>query len=115
MRVWFLIGWVAGAALTGVSLYMISYEVERMEGELAALSEDIARSGESIHALQAEWSYLARPDRIAELSATYLPELEPVLANRIGRLEDVPLNQPDVLDVLPPEELARPASFRKNQ
>jgi hypothetical protein len=41
--------------------------------------------------------------------------LEPLLANRIGRLEDVPLNQPDVLDILPPEDLARPAALRKFQ
>ena len=112
MRMWILIAWAVSAAVAGVSLYRIAYEVERMETELAALHEDIAKSRERTHVLNAEWTYLARPSRIAKLSATHLPEFRPVPADRIARLDDVPQSLPDVLDILPPEELAEPAAMR---
>ncbi len=112
MRTWILIAWAISAILTGVSLYRIAYEVEQMEIELAALQEDIVKSRERTHVLAAEWTYLARPSRIAELSATHLPEFKPVPANRIGRLDDIPQTLPDILDIRPPEELAEPAAMR---
>ncbi len=112
MRMWILVAWAACAAVTGVSLYRIAYEVERMEFELAALREDIAESRERTHVLNAEWTYLARPSRIAELAGAYLPEFRPVPADRIARVDDIPQTLPDVLDVLPPGELAEPAVFR---
>ena len=115
MKTWIFIVWFIGAVAAGSSLYRISYEVEQMEAELAALGDGIAKSRESIHALNAEWSYLARPGRIAELSAEFLPELGPLPADRIGRLDDVPRTMPDILDVLPEEELATPAVLRTVQ
>ncbi|MEE8445367.1 MAG: hypothetical protein V3S44_08445 [Alphaproteobacteria bacterium] len=115
VRMWILIAWAASAAVTGVSLYRISYEVERMESELAALQDDIVKTRERTHVLNAEWTYLARPSRIAELSATHLPEFRPVPADRIGRVDDIPQSLPDILDILPAGELAEPAAFRSER
>lgn len=112
MRMWILVAWATSAAVTGVSLYRIAYEVERMDIELAALRDDIAKTGERTHVLKAEWAYLARPSRIAGLSAKHLPEFRPVPADSISRVDDIPQTLPDVLDVLPPQELAEPAVLR---
>lgn len=112
MRGLMLTGCLIGAAIAGASLYAIAYEVERMEAELLALETDIRRESESIHTLQAEWAYLARPDRIAELSARHLPDMRRLSADRVASVEELPFESlGDALDILPPEDLATPASM----
>ena len=102
-----------GAIVTGTALYGISYEVERMEDELAALQDQILREREATHALEAEWAYLARPSRIEELAGRYLPEMKRLSAERIGVARDLPYEPlPDLLDILPPETLATPTANR---
>ena len=108
--------WLLGAAITGIGLYGIAYEVEQMEKELAALEREIIGERKSIHVLEAEWAYLARPERIEELSGQYLPRMQSLTAERIGAYEDVPYQPlPDVLDVLRSENLAAPANLRVTQ
>ncbi len=105
--------WLLGAAITGIGLYGIAYEVEQMEKELAALEREIIGERKSIHVLEAEWAYLARPERIEELSGQYLPRMQGLTAERIGAYEDLPYQPlPDVLDVLRSEKLATPANLR---
>jgi hypothetical protein len=105
--------WLLGAAITGMGLYGIAFEVEQMEKELAALEREIIGERESIHVLEAEWAYLARPERIEELSGQYLPRMQGLTAERIGAYEDIPYQPlPDVLDVLRSEKLAAPANLR---
>jgi len=83
-----------------------------METELASLELDIRKERESIHTLDAEWAYLARPDRVADLSERYLPDMRHLTAARIARLDDLPFEPlGDALDALPPEDLATPASM----
>ncbi len=108
--------WLLGAAITGIGLYGIAYEVEQMEKELAALEREIIEERETIHVLEAEWAYLARPERIEELSGQYLPRMQSLTAERIGAYEDVPYQPlPDVLDVLQLKKLATPASLQVAQ
>lgn len=112
MKALMLAGWLIGAAIAGAALYGISYEVQQMEAELAALEREIARERESIHTLEAEWAYLARPERIAELSDRFLPGMRHLAADRIARIDDLPFETlGGVLDVLPPEHPATPASM----
>lgn len=112
MRTLMLVGCLIGVALAGAALYAIAYEVERLEAELASLERDIRKEHEAIHTLDAEWAYLARPERVAELSEKYLPDMRNLSASRIARLDDLPFEPlGDALDALPPEELATPASM----
>lgn len=91
MRLLMFVGWLVGAALAGAGLYGIAYEVEQLEAQLAALEQDIRREHEATRTLEAEWAYLARPDRMAELSRRYLPELHSLSAARLARIEDIPV------------------------
>lgn len=107
MRSLMLTVWLLGAAITGIGLYGIAYEVEQMEKELAALEREIIEERETIHVLEAEWTYLARPERIEELSGQLLPQMQSLTAERIGSYDDIPFRPlPDVLDVLEAEKLA---------
>lgn len=110
MKSIFLSIWLMGAAITGIGLYGIAYEVEQMEKELASLERDISQERENIHVLEAEWAYLARPERIESLSGQFLPNMQILTAERIGGYDDIPYRPlPDVLDVLQSEELAAAA------
>jgi cell division protein FtsL len=111
MKILILTVWLVGASITGAALYVIAYEVERMESELAALELEIREESAATHDLRAEWAYLARPARIDELAQTYLPRMRRLSAGQIGSAGDIPYPPlPDVLDVLEPEDLAVPAS-----
>jgi len=116
MKSIFMSIWLLGAAITGIGLYGIAYEVEQMEKELAALEREIIEERDTIHVLEAEWTYLARPERVENLSRQLLPRMQGLTAERIGSFDDIPfMPLPDVLDVLQPEKLASPASLKVTQ
>ena len=82
--------WLALVAVAAFSLFHITYRVKTLEGELAALNGNVAASAEAIHVLRAEWSYLTRPDRLAELAARHL-DLQLMTAAQIVTIDEVPL------------------------
>lgn len=59
----------------------------------AVLERKIALEREAIDLLRADWSLLTSPERLEKLQARYGDELnlEPVTADRIGRISDIPL------------------------
>lgn len=79
---------IAIAGLAGV-LFQVKYEVQGLEQELAGVQHGIVKDKEAIHVLEAEWSYLNQPERIAELSRRYL-ELQPVTAQQIASIVALP-------------------------
>ncbi len=85
---WFLI-----ATCLGVALFLVKHEVQRREDQLAGLHRQILASQEAIHVLEAEWSYLNRPDRIEALVRRHL-NLVPMDTQRIGSLEMLPMRLP---------------------
>ncbi|MFQ6018686.1 MAG: hypothetical protein ACE5KF_10880 [Kiloniellaceae bacterium] len=78
------------AAAAALFLFLIKYEVQELEDEFAAVQRDILRHQEAIHVLKAEWTLLNRPARIADLAHRHLA-LEPLSADRIVTLDDLPL------------------------
>jgi len=116
MKSIFMSIWLLGAAITGIGLYGIAYEVEQMEKELATLEREIIEERETIHVLEAEWTYLARPERVEDLSGQFLPRMQGLTAERIGEYDDLPFQPlPDVLDVLRLEKLAATADLQVTQ
>ena len=116
MRMLIICGWLTVAALAGAGLYGIAYEVDRMKIDLAKLDNGIARESEAIHMLSAEWTYLARPARIAELTERYLPELHLLTTEQIGHINDLSADSaPRILKALPRPRPATPASITVTQ
>lgn len=70
-RLLFLLFVVAAAGVAGL-LFQVKYEVQDLERELAQINRQILADQETVHVLQAEWSYLNQPARIAELSRRHL-------------------------------------------
>jgi hypothetical protein len=82
-----------GVALLGLicfGLYNGVYRVKAQERELAELKADIAREGEAIRVLKAEWSFLSQPDRLQALARRHLA-LAPTGASQIAVLASLPL------------------------
>ena len=76
------------------ALMYVSRNVQRSEIMLVNLDRQIAKERESIRVLDAEWSYLTRPERIEELAKTYLdmvpPEPDNIVPNIVSRVSDIP-------------------------
>jgi hypothetical protein len=74
---------VGGALGAAYGLYHLEHEVKTMERALAKVEEGARRDDEAIQVLQAEWSYLNRPERLQELSARHL-SLAPSMLKQIA-------------------------------
>ena len=121
---WFLI-----ATCLGVALFLVKHEVQQREEQLASLHREILASQEAIHVLEAEWSYLNRPDRLEALVRRHL-NLVPLDTQRLGSVEMLPMRLPmlqggvdglvqpvdllaPLLAGLPPLPVARPVTLTR--
>ena len=82
--------WTVLAILAGTGLFRVKYEVQAREEQLAELNRALERNREAIHILRAEWAYLNRPERLAELNRRHLG-LVPVIGQQIGAIDDIPV------------------------
>lgn len=97
-------------AVVSFGLYQLSYEVQRLEEELIELNRALSQERETIGVLQAEWSYLSRPDYLQD-KAQRLLEMRSATAKDIVAIEALPWRQdrgaplpsaPAAAPVLPP-------------
>lgn len=106
--------WFSLALLTGIGLFLVKHEVQRLEEEHAGLVRAIEAEHETIHVLRAEWSYLNEIKRLEALARRHL-KLRPMTAADFGDLEDLPLaatNATADAATLPLAELLRPGIER---
>jgi cell division protein FtsL len=82
--------WAVMAIAAGFGLFQVSYRVAALEEELNKVNRQIVEERERLHALQADWSYLTNPSRLADLARRHLP-LQPLAAEQMIRIEDLPL------------------------
>lgn len=81
--------WALTIAVTAGGLFLLKYEVQGQEAELAELNRAIRADREAIHVLQAEWAYLADPARLQTLATRHL-DLAPVRTSQIVGMEALP-------------------------
>lgn len=95
--------WTVILALLGIGLFQVKYNVQSKERELRDVRRQIEANLSSIHVLEAEWSYLNDPLRLADLARRHT-DLLPTTPNQIGDIATLPPCQPD--QALTPPELA---------
>jgi hypothetical protein len=88
----FTLGILALTAISSFALYQLSYDVKRLEDELAEINRAIAQDRENMLVLHAEWSYLTRPDVLQERAAKLL-DLKPTAPKQIVTAAEVPTLQ----------------------
>ncbi len=96
--------WFVVLALLGVGLFQVKYAVQSKERELKKINRQIAADREAMRVLEAEWSYLNDPVRLADLARRHT-DLAPVMAGQIATFEGLPPRPaaaPDAVPALPP-------------
>ncbi len=84
-------------ALTlALALYLMENQVQQLERRLAALDAELLADRQAIQVLEAEWSYLNRPERLQALAAQHVEAiaLAPVSPDQIVGFEGLP-TRPD--------------------
>lgn len=81
--------WTIILAFLGVGLFQVKYNVQAKERELREVRRQIEANLTSIHVLEAEWSYLNDPLRLADLARRHT-ELLPTTPAQIGDIASLP-------------------------
>lgn len=91
--------WMSAIVIAAIALFHVKHEVKQLEKALAEEHRALLQTQEAIHVLKAEWSYLNRPGRIAELARRHLA-LEPIEAEQVVQVDDLPyrLHQEEFID-----------------
>lgn len=100
--------WTLILAFLGVGLFQVKYNVQTKERELREVRRQIDANLTSIHVLEAEWSYLNDPLRLADLARRHT-ELLPTTPAQIGDIASLP-PRPVELPVETPAEPDAPES-----
>lgn len=82
------IAWFVVLALLGVGLFQVKYAVQAKERELRSVNKQITADRQILRVLEAEWSYLNDPVRLADLTRRHT-DLAPAMANQIARFDDL--------------------------
>ena len=88
----FAITWLIAVTIAALGLFHVSHRVEQLENELIREQRSILQEREAIQVLEAEWSYLNRPERIADLAKRHLA-LVPLSADHMVSIHDLPKRQ----------------------
>jgi hypothetical protein len=94
--------WTVILALLGVGLFQVKYNVQAKERELREVRRQVEANLTSIHVLEAEWSYLNDPLRLADLARRHT-DLLPTTPGQIGDIAGLPPRQ---IEQPAPEPLA---------
>ncbi len=75
--------WLGLLTMIGVGLYQVELGVLAKESELKQINRQIDANREATHVLEAEWSYLNDPTRLADLTRRYT-DLAPATPTQIA-------------------------------
>jgi hypothetical protein len=85
--------WLGVLALLSVGLFQVKYSVQGKEAELRQITRQIDANREAIHVMEAEWSYLNDPLRLADLARRHT-DLAPAMSTQIATFDQLPVRPP---------------------
>lgn len=92
------------AASLTLTLFMVKYQVQDLEEELAGLNRSITEDRQAIHVLKAEWSHLNEPKRLKILAERYLG-LMAIESKQVGTAKEL---LPEIIET-PQSLISHPA------
>jgi hypothetical protein len=93
--------WFVVLALLGVGLFQVKYAVQAKEREVKSIHRQIAADREALRVLEAEWSYLNDPERLADLARRHT-DLAPIMAGQIMTFATLEERKLEAAPVAPP-------------
>jgi hypothetical protein len=87
-------------AAASFGLYQVKYQVQDMERNLASMKRQIVRDRAEMQVLDAEWSFLNKPERLQGLASRYLA-LAPIRSTQMASIESLPPRGAPVLAATP--------------
>jgi len=81
------------AVSLSMTLFVVKYQVQDMEGELVDFNRTIAEDRQALHVLKAEWSYLNQPARLKALAERHL-DLSGIETRQVGTAMELLVNIP---------------------
>ncbi len=91
------------AAALGVGLFVVKYQVQDLEDQLAMIDHEIVSERQSIHVLNAEWSHLNEPGRLKVLAERHL-SMVPLNYQQYTAVDRVALKLGDIRDIKSSED-----------
>jgi hypothetical protein len=91
------------ASSLGLTLFVVKYQVQDLEGVLVEYNSKITEDREAIHVLKAEWSHLNQPARLRQLAKRYLGMVD-VQPTQVGIAKDF-FSKPIPSNILPVSEI----------
>jgi cell division protein FtsL len=105
--------WLMLVVAAGFVTFKVKYAVQDIEDELNRVRKQTVAEQQEIRVLNAEWTYLNQPERLAELNRRFL-QWGPIAAKQLqGKIDDIPfrplpppspLPTPDILVAAAPAE-----------
>ena len=71
-------------------VFQVENKVDSLRGDLKTVNKKILKHKEDIHVLEAEWSYLNRPERLRKMAGKYLM-LDDIALSQIQNIDNIPL------------------------
>jgi cell division protein FtsL len=86
--------WVLLVVFAGFATFKAKYAVQDLEDQLHRVQKQTIAERQEIRVLNAEWTYLNQPERLAGLNQRFLG-LAPITTRQLeSRIEDIPLRPP---------------------
>src|SRR5437763_12787434 len=86
--------WLALVLISGFAMFKVKYAVQDLDDELGRVRKHTVAEQQEIRVLNAEWSYLTQPQRLAELNRQFL-SLAPIPVKQLQRgVDEIPLRPP---------------------
>ena len=96
--------WFVVVLVAGFTTFKVKYTVQDLEDQLNRVRRHTIAEQQEIRVLNAEWTYLTQPERLADLNRRFLG-LAPIAPKQRQRsIADIPL-RPPAAPFAPPDEL----------
>lgn len=82
--------WAFLGVLAAFGLYTVKYRVQAIKSEVATAETQLREEKKNLHVLNAEWTYLNRPERLRQLSEKYLTTNKPMNGQQLSELASLP-------------------------
>ncbi len=80
---------LAFVAASWFGLYNVKYQVQDVHSKVAAAQAQLLEERRAMQVVAAEWAYLSRPDRLAQLNEKYLAGA-PVNSKQVSEVASLP-------------------------